>query len=280
MNFIEDVLERFPSARPALVTISRDGERRVWGFGELIARSAGLSGAFAARGVGRGDVVMTLVGNRIEWVLTMLACWRMGAVALPCNTQLRRQRPRAARLGAPNPTLCVGEEELLGELPDGVPDMTLAEVAAVMDEERPQEPPADAADLDPEDPALIVFTSGTTGEPRGALHTQRYLAGQRLQAEHWLGARERRARLVHDRDRLVEVGAQRLRRAVALRRGRAAPRRALRPGRAPRADRARGGQRPLPGADRVPDARQARRAPPACRRCAGWSRPASRSTRR
>ena len=90
MNFIEDVLERFPSARPALVTISRDGERRVWGFGELIARSAGLSGAMAARGVGRGDVVMTLVGNRIEWVLAMLACWRMGAIALPCNTQLRR----------------------------------------------------------------------------------------------------------------------------------------------------------------------------------------------
>ncbi len=90
MNFIEDVLERYPAARPALVTISRDGERRVWGFGELIARSAGLSGAFAARGVGRGDVVMTLAGNRIEWVLAMLACWRMGAIALPCNTQLRR----------------------------------------------------------------------------------------------------------------------------------------------------------------------------------------------
>ena len=90
MNFIEDVLERFPSARPALVTISADGERRVWGFGELVAKSAGLSGAFAARGVSRGDVVMTLVGNRIEWALTILACWRMGAIALPCNTQLRR----------------------------------------------------------------------------------------------------------------------------------------------------------------------------------------------
>ena len=40
MNFIEDVLERFPSSKPAVVSISRQGERRVWAFGELIARSA------------------------------------------------------------------------------------------------------------------------------------------------------------------------------------------------------------------------------------------------
>ena len=37
MNFIEDVLERFPAARPALLAIDREGERRVWHFGELIA---------------------------------------------------------------------------------------------------------------------------------------------------------------------------------------------------------------------------------------------------
>jgi acyl-coenzyme A synthetase/AMP-(fatty) acid ligase len=189
MNFIEDVLERFPAARPALVTISSDGERREWGFGELIARSAGLSGAFTAHGVKRGDVVMTLIGNRIEWVLAMLACWRIGAIALPCNTQLRRH-DLELRASATNAALCVGAEDLLAELPDGVPGMTLEEVALVMDEERPQEPPAAVEDLGPEDGALIVFTSGTTGEPRGALHTQRYLAAQRVQAEHWLGARE------------------------------------------------------------------------------------------
>lgn len=189
MNFIEDVLERFPSARPALVTVSRQGERREWGFGELIARSAGLSGAFAARGVRRGDVVMTLIGSRIEWVLSLLACWRTGAIALPCNTQLRRH-DLELRISAANPTLCVGGEDLLDQLPDGVPTMTLGEVAGVMDEECPQEPPAQIADLHPTDGALIVFTSGTTGEPRGALHPQRYLTAQRAQAEHWLGARE------------------------------------------------------------------------------------------
>jgi len=48
MNFVEDVLENFPAARPALITLSESGERRVWGFGELIARSGGLD-PFAAR---------------------------------------------------------------------------------------------------------------------------------------------------------------------------------------------------------------------------------------
>jgi acetyl-CoA synthetase len=189
VNFIEDVLERFPASKPALVAISREGERRVWAFGELIARSAGLSGAFAARGVGRGDVVMILAGNRIEWVLATLACWRMGAIALPCSTQLRRH-DLELRVRAANVALCVAEEEPLGELPDSGPVMTMSDVAEVMDEERPQEPPAAPADLDPGEGALIVFTSGTTGEPRGALHPQRYLAGQRAQAEHWLGARD------------------------------------------------------------------------------------------
>jgi len=50
MNFIEDVLERFPAARPALVAIDAEGRRSVWGFGELVARSAGLAGAQGAEG--------------------------------------------------------------------------------------------------------------------------------------------------------------------------------------------------------------------------------------
>jgi acetyl-CoA synthetase len=189
VNFIEDVLEGFASARPALIEVAADGSRGVHHFGELFARSAGLSGAFAARGVRRGDVVMTLVGSRPEWVLAMLACWRMGAVALPCNPQLRR-KDLEHRARAASPRLCVGEQRYLGELPDGVPYMDMDDLALVLDEDRDQEIPAAVEDLAPEDPAAIVFTSGTTGEPRGVVYPQRYLAGQRLQAEHWFGSRD------------------------------------------------------------------------------------------
>ncbi len=132
---------------------------------------------------------MTLVGNRIEWVLSLLACWRMGAVALPCSTMLRRQ-DLALRVAAAEPRLCVGEDALLAELPDGVATMTMDEVAAALDEDLPQETPAPVEEMDAEDPALIVFTSGTTGEPRGVVHAYRYLLGQQGQAEHWFGARK------------------------------------------------------------------------------------------
>jgi acyl-coenzyme A synthetase/AMP-(fatty) acid ligase len=189
VNLIEELMERSPASRLGIVAVDGEGNRRDWYFGELIAKSAGLSGAFAARGVERGDVVMTLVGNRIEWVLTLLACWRMGAVALPCNTMLRRA-DLEHRVAAADPVLCVGEEDLLAELPGGVPTMTMADVVAVMDEDRPQETPAAVEEMGPEDPALIVFTSGTTGAPRGVVHGYRYLLGQRVQAEHWFGSRQ------------------------------------------------------------------------------------------
>ncbi len=189
MNFIEDVMERAPASRLGVVAIDAEGNSREWYFGELIARSAGLSGALAARDVGRGEVVMTLVGSRIEWVLAMLACFRMGAVAMPCNPQLRRH-DLEVRIAAAEPRICIGQEDLLTEVPDGVPAMNLAEVAGALDEDRPQETPAEIADLDPEDPTMIIFTSGTTGDPKGVVYPQRYLPGQQLQADHWVGARE------------------------------------------------------------------------------------------
>ena len=185
MNFARDVVDAAPADRRALVELDREGRRREWSFAQVSGRSARLAGALRQHGVSKGDVVMTLIGNRPEWVFTMVACFRIGAVALACNEQLRAKDLRA-RLDAADPALIVADARDLGELSQANPRCA---VLTIPDDSLYDHEPALPAELDPADPCLITFTSGTTGEPKGVVHGQRYLPGQRLQAEHWMGAR-------------------------------------------------------------------------------------------
>jgi acetyl-CoA synthetase len=185
MNFAGDVIARLPPDRLALLELARDGTRREWSFAECDERSARLAGAFQSFGIGRGDVVMTLIGNRPEWVFAMVACFRIGAVVLPCTEQLRAKDLRM-RIDAVRPSLIVADERNRAELEAAAPE---CRVLLVPDEQLYAHEPAPIAELAPEDPCLITFTSGTSGEPKAVVHGQRYLDGQRLQAKHWLGAR-------------------------------------------------------------------------------------------
>src|SRR5947209_4477543 len=108
MNFSAEVVDAAPPGRLALIELARDGARREWTFAEVAERSARLAGSLTARGVGRGDVVMTVIGNRPEWVLTMLACFRIGAVVLPCTEQLRA-KDLALRIALARPSLIVAD---------------------------------------------------------------------------------------------------------------------------------------------------------------------------
>jgi len=83
MNFTRDVVDAAPGTAEALITIGRSGERRSWSFGEISDGAARLAGTLRANGVGRGDVVMTLVGNRAD----------RGLVADRRPRRPRRRRP-------------------------------------------------------------------------------------------------------------------------------------------------------------------------------------------
>jgi acyl-coenzyme A synthetase/AMP-(fatty) acid ligase len=185
MNFATDFVDAAPPDRLALLELGRDGSRREWRFGEVADRSARLAGTLKATGIDRGDVVMTLIGNRPEWVFTMIACFRIGAVVLPCNEQLRAKDLRY-RIEASGARAIVAHERNAVELTAAAPPCP---TLMVPDESLFAAEPAPAAALEPTDPCLIVFTSGTTGEPAGIVHGQHYLPGQHLQAKHWFGAR-------------------------------------------------------------------------------------------
>ena len=186
MNFARDVVDAAPAGARALVELARDGARREWTFGEVADASARAAGVLAARGIGRGDVVMTLIGNRPEWVIAMVACFRIGAVVLPCTEQLRARDLRL-RLAAARPRLVIADARNADELVTADPGL---DVLWVPGSSLTEGAPAEPSELAPDDPCLITFTSGTAGEPKGVLHGQRYLDGQRMQASGWLGARE------------------------------------------------------------------------------------------
>jgi acetyl-CoA synthetase len=189
VNFAVDVVEKAPAESVAIVELTRAGGRKCWSFREVAQRSASLAGTLGALRVRRGDVVMTLIGNRSEWVFAMLACFRVGAVVLPCSEQLRAQDLRA-RVEAVAPAAILADERNRTELEaagvNGVGGAEGIPVLLIPDEKLFDGPPAPAVALSAEDPALITFTSGTSGEPKPVLHAQRYLFGQRLQGQHWL----------------------------------------------------------------------------------------------
>ena len=182
-NFAVDVVERAPPDRLALVALARDGARSEWSFGAVARAARTLAAHLHDLGVRCGDTVLTLVGNQPDWVAALVACFRQGYVALPCNEQLRAKDLRLRLAICPPAALvCDGRNErVLTDAGWSGPTIFVPGVA----DWRPRDPPPPAA-LSPLDPCLITFTSGTAGQPKAVVHGQRYLAGQRVQAEHWL----------------------------------------------------------------------------------------------
>jgi acyl-coenzyme A synthetase/AMP-(fatty) acid ligase len=189
MNFALEVVESADPDALALVELARDGARREHRFGAVARAVRTMAAHLHQHGVRRGDVVLTLVGNQPDWVVAMCACFRQGYVVLPCTEQLRA-KDLMLRLEVTRPRAVVADGRNEAVLREAGWDGPTIWAPGVMDwpDAAPHAIP-EPASLEPLDPCLITFTSGTAGEPKAVLHGQRYLDGQRLQAEHWLSAR-------------------------------------------------------------------------------------------
>ena len=167
MNFARDVVEAADPGALAVLELERAGARREWSFGAVARSARTLAAHLHEQGVRRGDVVLTLAGNEPDWVATMTACFRQGYVVLPCTEQLRAGDLRL-RLDVARPAAVVGNgrnEAVLREAGWTGPTIWGPGVG-----DWPELTPPAPAELDPEDPCLITFTSGTSGEPKAVVH--------------------------------------------------------------------------------------------------------------
>lgn len=157
--------------RTALVDRARGGR---WTYAELDAAADRWAAVLRARGVGRGDVVALLAGNRREAVELLFACGRVGAALLPLNWRLPPAE-LAPVLADARPRLLVGEGRFraAAEAAGGAAWLDLDDEApALLARGGPHAPDVE---LEGEEAALVLYTSGSTGTPKGAVLPHRQL---------------------------------------------------------------------------------------------------------
>ena len=175
-------LARHAHEQPEAVAFRFRGQSLSWR--ELDQQVRHLADSLARRGVRHGDRVVLLLTNRLEFVEAMLAANRLGAVAVPVNFRLSPDE-LAYIISDSDPAIIVVEQLLAPAVRaarSAVPDVRCVVVgddpaAAGADAERWQDVLAEAGephelvDVAENDPALIMYTSGTTGRPKGAVLT-------------------------------------------------------------------------------------------------------------
>jgi len=153
-------------ADPDVRAIVADGESAT--YAELDAASAALAARLVAAGVVKGGRVGLQARNSVEWAVTAYAALRIGAVLVPLSTLLRPPELHA-QLATANVSHLVADGVDAAGLPslravwrtDGIPEAAAPEALVQAMEAR----------VRPADDLVVLFTSGSTGPPKGVIHT-------------------------------------------------------------------------------------------------------------
>jgi len=206
-NFGRDVVDRLARdpQRPALFWRNAAGRERRLGFAEISRASDRVAQLFRSLGIRSADPVILMLPRVPEWQIVTVGALKAGALLIPSSTLLRPKdiAYRAQHSGAVAIIASGGAraaaDAVRGELPRVAHHLELCAAG---------EPPADgwedllaAIDAQPDDPAagcptaasdpaLVYYTSGTTGPPKAVLHTHAYTFAQRATAMQWHGVRE------------------------------------------------------------------------------------------
>jgi len=186
--------DRHPAANVAFTIVEPDGSSTAITFAELRERSERFAGVLRDLGVGYGDRVATLMGKSADLVTVLLGIWRLGAVYVPLFTAFAADAAtsrldgadakvvvadatQSVKLVPADRTLIVAGEA--GDVPEGA--YRLGDLLATATPFSQSTPIGGDGDF------VHMFTSGTTGTPKGVVHPLRYVAGWQSYLEFALG---------------------------------------------------------------------------------------------
>jgi acyl-coenzyme A synthetase/AMP-(fatty) acid ligase len=165
------------------ITVVGDHGARRWTHGELDLAVRRLAAGFRSLGLEPGARVMIRMGNEANAALAYFAAIAAGYVALLASSQLTFEEADFLRRDCGAAALLLGaifEDEAHEDAAVVLREADLARISRVT-------PLADYADTGADDPAYLVYTSGTTSRPKGVLHAHRAAWGRRPMRDHWTG---------------------------------------------------------------------------------------------
>ncbi len=195
-NFARDVIDVLGrDERRGLLFVAVDGTQHDVSFGEIAHTTQRWAGAFRELGIVKGGRVVVLLPKIPAWLYAMVALDRIGAVVVPCSEQLRAKDLAFRAIHSEATTIVAhasnaAEVDLLRALAPGITRYLLVDGerdgwtsldGLVAKAERFAGNPTANDDL-----AYIVYTSGTTKDPKGVVHVHAYTFAKRMQAAVWL----------------------------------------------------------------------------------------------
>ena len=191
-NMGVDVCDKHAAATPdktALIVAELDGEAIEYSFAAMRGLSNQLANLLVAKGLTRGDRLGILLSQSVEAAIAHIAAWKIAAISIPLFTLFGedalefRLRDSGARMLITDEEHLPKIEAIRDQLPDlelvlvvgaGVDGDATADFWSSMEKAASEFAPVETL---AEDPAFICYTSGTTGNPKGALHAHRTMFG-------------------------------------------------------------------------------------------------------